>query len=84
MVVLSAFYYVIDVRQLWSGAPLIFLGMNPILLFCAHECFQEYFPFSWYADNPTHGEMLAMNIIGASLWTLMAWYWHQQKFFVKI
>lgn len=84
MVVLSAFYYVIDMRKWWSGMPLVYLGLNPILLFCAHECFQEYFPFSWYVSNPTHGDMMAMNIIGTSLWTLLAWHWYQQKFFVKI
>jgi predicted acyltransferase len=84
MLVLSAFYFVIDMRKWWSGMPLVYLGLNPILLFCAHECFQEYFPFSWYVSNPTHGDMMAMNIIGTGLWTILARYWYQKKFFVKI
>jgi hypothetical protein len=84
MVLLSIFFYCIDVRKWWSGRPFTYLGLNPILLFCCHEFFQEYFPFSWYVAIPTHANTIAMNVIGVSLWAAVAWYCHSIKFFVKI
>ena len=51
---------------------------------CGHETFQEYFPFSWYEAQPSHQTMMAMNVIGTSLWVAIAYYCYQVKFFVKI
>jgi heparan-alpha-glucosaminide N-acetyltransferase len=36
-ILLSFFYLVCDVLQWWTGAPLKFVGMNSILIYCGHE-----------------------------------------------
>ena len=84
MVVLSLFYLIVDVKKWWDGAPFVYLGLNPILLYCGHETFQEYFPFSWYEADPSHQTMMAMNVIGTGLWVAIAFYCYKVKFFVKI
>ena len=84
MLVLCIFYHLIDMKKWWSGTPFIYLGLNPILLYCGHETFQEYFPFSWYITSPSHQTMMAMNVIGTSLWVAIAYFCFKIKFFVKI
>eukprot|EP00605_Chrysophyceae_sp_TOSAG23-4_P002998 GSChrysophyteH1.ASY1.ANO1.3303.1 assembled CDS len=84
MIGLSIVYVLVDVHKFWTGAPFTYLGLNSILLFMAHEIFQEYFPFSWQLQYPSHASLLFMNIVGASLWALIARYLYSVKFFLKI
>jgi predicted acyltransferase len=84
MIGLSATYVVVDMYGLWTGAPFTYLGLNSILIFCSHEVFQEYFPFSWDLSYPTHYSLMLMNVIGVSLWIAIARYCYSIKFFVKI
>ena len=42
---LSATYALVDVYHFFSGAPLSYLGMNSILVYCAHGILHRYFPF---------------------------------------
>jgi hypothetical protein len=61
--------------------------MNSILIYCGHETFGEFFPFSWYQENGggrLHGNLLAMNMVGTACWILLAFYYYKIKFFVKI
>lgn len=51
--VLSLFYYVIDVRKWWRGGPFRFVGMNSILVYAGSEIFQVYFPFQSKRCSPS-------------------------------
>lgn len=78
-------YYVIDVKKWWTGVPLYYVGMNSILLYVGHEVFQDFIPFSWGAGaTSTHGELLAMNMLGTTYWVIIAYYCYKINFFVKI
>jgi len=52
-ILLSLYYVVVDVKMWWAGNPLRAMGMNSILLYCSHEIFQGYFPFTIPGPN-TH------------------------------
>ena len=84
MLGLSVTYVFVDYLGWWTGAPFRYYGLNSILLFCAHEIFQEYFPFEWDQTYPTHMSMLTMNIVGVTLWGLFARWCYSIKFCVKV
>jgi len=48
---LVLFYLIVDVAQVWSGAPFIFVGMNSILIYACHGILHKYFPFSFANDG---------------------------------
>ncbi len=81
---LSMCYIPIDIYQVWTGAPMIYLGMNSIILYCGHEILEEYFPFSYEVDSQTHGNLLLCNCVGVLSWVIIAFYFYKIKFFVKI
>ncbi|XP_789038.4 heparan-alpha-glucosaminide N-acetyltransferase isoform X2 [Strongylocentrotus purpuratus] len=81
---LAIFYYLIDVQIWWTGVPFYFVGMNSIAVYCGSEVLGKYFPFCWEPVFNTHAELLAMNVIGASLWVLISYYMYAIDFFVKI
>ena len=82
---LSICYVLIDVYQLWTGAPFIFLGMNSILAYSFHGIFNEFFPFSYaLSSHPTHAQLLQRDFIGATCWLVVAYYWYSVDFFVKV
>ncbi len=84
MIALSGVYFLVDQRGWWTGAPFRYLGLNSILLYVGHELLQGYFPFEWAQEFPTHMSLITMNIIGVTLWALIARYCYAIKFFVKI
>ncbi|KAF7664073.1 hypothetical protein LDENG_00190400 [Lucifuga dentata] len=66
-VLLSLVYYMVDVKEWWSGAPFYYAGMNSILVYVGHEVFEEYFPFCWRMTNSqSHAEHLIQNIVATS------------------
>jgi len=83
-ILLTTMYLLIDVWNIWTGAPLFYAGMNPILLYVGHEICEEFFPFSWQPYSQSHAELLFMNLWGMSLWVLVAFFLHQKKIFVSI
>ena len=86
MLGLSLTYLAVDVYKLWSGAPFRFLGLNSILIYCAHGVFEGYFPFSYYISpkNWSHASVLTSNVVGVVCWMAVAYYCFRIKFFVKI
>jgi len=76
-------YYVVDVKKVWNGAPVKFVGMNSILIYCAHELLEGQFPFGYLAEN-THASQLAQNMFAVACWTIVAFRMYQLKFFVNI
>lgn len=83
-VLLTAMYALIDVFRLWSGAPLVSLGMNSIALYMGHELLSDRFPFTFNTDASDHGMLLLRNVVGVGAWVLIAVYMHSIDFFVKI
>ena len=82
-ILLCICYYLIDVKQWWSGAPFKWVGMNSIVLYCGSELLQMYFPFS-YKTGPFHGAILASNLIGTGVWFLIAYVMYKKKNFINI
>ncbi len=80
---LTVCYFLIDVIDLWNGAPFIYLGMNSILMYVGHELLGNYFPFTFDAPA-THLGQLAQNLLGASTWLVIAYYCYEIKFFIAI
>ncbi|XP_048053375.1 heparan-alpha-glucosaminide N-acetyltransferase isoform X3 [Megalobrama amblycephala] len=84
-VALGVFYYMVDVKKWWSGAPFFYPGMNSILVYVGHEVFEEYFPFRWkMANNQSHAEHLAQNLLATSIWVFIAYLLYRKKIFWKI
>uniref|UniRef100_A0A8C2I1T7 Heparan-alpha-glucosaminide N-acetyltransferase n=1 Tax=Cyprinus carpio TaxID=7962 RepID=A0A8C2I1T7_CYPCA len=84
-VALVFFYYSVDVKKWWSGAPFFYPGMNSILVYVGHEVFEEYFPFRWkMANSQSHAEHLAQNLVATSIWVIIAYLLYRKKIFWKI
>ncbi|XP_077310059.1 heparan-alpha-glucosaminide N-acetyltransferase-like [Lithobates pipiens] len=82
---LSLMFYVIDVRHWWGGQPFIYPGMNSIFVYVGHTLLATYFPFNWEVkDSKSHYELLAQDLLGTSIWVLVAYLLYRQKFFLKI
>lgn len=77
-------YTLIDIYNIWSGAPFIYLGMNSILIYFCHDIFMPYFPFSYMLPNYSHSTVLLSNMISVISWMTVAFFCYRNKFFVKI
>ncbi|EGG17785.1 transmembrane protein [Cavenderia fasciculata] len=82
--VLAIFYVVVDIKRIWNGAPLVYVGMNPITIYCGHEILGGYFPFSFYASVQTHALYLLSNCIGVGCWLLIAYLMYKNRVFINI
>ena len=80
---LMALFYVIDVKGWWSGKPLIFPGMNAIILFMGHEILEDYFPLRWKSKN-NHEMTLFFSCWGATFWTFVAYKLYKKKIFISL
>ena len=81
---LSLCYLFCDVLKLWSGAPFNFMGMNSILLYCSHDVFSEFFPFSYDTNETSHEQLLVCNMIGTGCWLVLSYYFFKTGFFWKL
>jgi heparan-alpha-glucosaminide N-acetyltransferase len=70
---LSLFYYVIDVKQLWTGNPFYYLGTNSILIYICHCLFNKTLPCQFIVSN-THFSQVIMHLWGSIFWTLISFY----------
>lgn len=83
-VLFSLIYLVTDWFQKWNGGPFSFAGYNSILLYIGHELTKGIFPFGWTPVGSSHGTHLLMNLWGASLWMLIAYACHRNKFYLSV
>jgi heparan-alpha-glucosaminide N-acetyltransferase len=74
----------LSLSPLPSPLPLLFAGMNSIIVYVGHEMFEDYFPFSWVGHRDTCLSFLSSNLVGTCMWMLIAYYWYLIGFFVKI
>jgi heparan-alpha-glucosaminide N-acetyltransferase len=84
LVGLASCYVFVDIYKVWTGAPFLYMGMNSILFYCAHEIFEEYMPFGYNVKTVEHGPELLSDVIGVSAWVALAYYCWTIKFFVKV
>ncbi len=80
---LAVCYIVVDVFQIWNGAPFIYVGMNSIVIYVGSETLQPYFPFS-YQVAQLHSHILATNLIGVAAWHLIAYKFYYERLFINI
>lgn len=82
---LALFYVIIDVLKWWSGTPLVYAGMNSILLYVGHSVLGSMFPWRWsIGPMNTHLVLLMENIWHASMWVVIAYYFYCIKVFVSV
>lgn len=83
---LIGLYYLIDVWNLWDGAPFFFVGMNSILVYLLHEILEGQVPFcgDGCTGESTHALNMANQIGGVSVWVCYLYYLYRQKFFVVL
>lgn len=84
-ILLTIFYVVIDVRNLWSGMPLVYAGMNAIIMYVGHEVFHSMLPWHWHiGPMNTHFVLLLENMWNASLWVVIAYVLYCKQIFISI
>jgi heparan-alpha-glucosaminide N-acetyltransferase len=80
---LTILYLLVDVRQWFTGAPFLWLGMNSIAIYICHDRFAYSFPVQWDV-NSTHAEQLAVHLYGAFFWSFVAGFMYYKKIFIAI
>ena len=81
--ILPLLYILVDVKQWFTGAPFLWLGMNSIAIYMCHERFSTSFPVQ-FEVNRTHAERLAMHLYGAFFWSIVAGIMYYNKVFIAI
>ncbi len=96
LLLLAAFYYVVDVRR-WRGAwcaPFVWIGMNPITLYLANNLLgsaraaQRLVGGSVQlsvsaAFSPAAGELL-IELASVALLLVLAWFLHRRQIFLRV
>ena len=70
--------------RFWSGSPLIFPGMNSILMYMGHEIMSGKIPWAWKPFTESHAEILAMNLWGCGLWVATSYLLYRKKMFLAL
>jgi heparan-alpha-glucosaminide N-acetyltransferase len=80
---LTILYLLVDVRQWFTGAPFLWLGMNSIAIYICHDRFSVSFPVQFDIEN-THAAQLAVHLYRAFFWSLVAGFMYYKKIFIAI
>ncbi|XP_071495870.1 heparan-alpha-glucosaminide N-acetyltransferase-like [Diadema antillarum] len=80
----ALFHVLIDVTRFWNGAPLIYAGMNSLMLYVGSEIMSRYLPFTWQPIVGNHAEYCAIAYWSMTLWLIIAYVAYRKKFFLKI
>ena len=76
-------YFIIDMKQWWNGSPIIYPGMNSIVIYFCHAVFRTTFPCQWLVSD-THAAQLFLNVWGSTFWTGVATYLFYKKIFINL
>ena len=76
-------YIIIDLKEFWNGCPLIYLGMNSIVIYFCRGVFSNTLPFYFVVPN-NHVSKLFMNLWGAVCWNLIAIYLYLKKILINL
>ncbi|CAL7952142.1 unnamed protein product [Xylocopa violacea] len=77
-------YVLVDYKQVWSGAPFIYAGTNPIFLYVGHILTKDLFPWAWNIAHPTHASVLAVNLWTTTLWAIIAYLLYRKDIIITI
>ncbi|EQC36736.1 hypothetical protein SDRG_06172 [Saprolegnia diclina VS20] len=78
-------FLAVDTFKLWTGAPFVQAGMNPIVLYLGHELLQDHFPFGFKHDiEPTHTLSMLSALLGAISWVGIALLLHRRNVFLTV
>lgn len=82
---LTLCYLIIDVVNWWSGTPLVYAGMNAIVLYVGHEIMHSMLPFRWnIGAMNTHFVLLLENGWNAMMWTWVAYFLHLKRIYISV
>lgn len=80
---LTVLYLLVDVYQLFTGEPFLWLGMNSIVIYVCHGMFQGHF-FVAFPAKDTHASQIAINLYGSFFWSVVAGVMYWKKIFIAI
>lgn len=84
-VLLAIMYVIVDVRSYWRGAPLVYAGMNAIIIYVGHQVFHKMLPWHWsIGPMNTHFMRLLESGWNTALWVGIAYYLYKRKIFYSI
>ncbi|KAG4074764.1 hypothetical protein HA402_006403 [Bradysia odoriphaga] len=82
---LTLFYILVDVLNWWSGTPLVYAGMNAILLYVGHSVIGSMFPWRWsIGPMNTHLVLLVENMWHAGMWVVVSYFFYCKKVFISV
>ncbi|EDW66232.1 heparan-alpha-glucosaminide N-acetyltransferase [Drosophila virilis] len=85
LVLLSLLYYVVDVRQLWSGYPFTECGMNAIIMYVGHTIMHKMLPWHWrIGAMNTHFLLLLEAVWNTLIWVGIALYLDARQFYYSL
>lgn len=77
-------HFFIDYKLYWSGAPFVYAGLNPIILYIGHMITMGLFPWAWELSHPMHWSLLAMNLWTTTLWGIIAYWLYLKDVIISI
>lgn len=78
-------YWLVDVKQCWSGNPFRWVGMNSILIFFYHWTMKRVCPHLLrFGPINTHFVLLLDSGFQVAMWMIVAWYLHRKQIFLKV
>lgn len=84
-ILLTFFYIIIDVLNLWSGTPLVYAGMNSIMMYVGHGIIGSMLPWRWtIGPMNTHLVLLVENMWHAGMWVVVAYFLYCKKLFISV
>lgn len=82
---LGIMYVIIDLLDIWNGAPFIFPGMNSIAVYFLHSSYWSNFPVNWaMPDEQEHWQRLIVVCWSTSFWTFIAYVLYFKKIFIAL
>ncbi|GMH74068.1 hypothetical protein TL16_g06360 [Triparma laevis f. inornata] len=95
-VIFTVLFYFIDYCEdngekegevIWAGWPLREVGKNSIVLYMGHELLDGVMPFAFYfteRSKELHWGVTLSNVIGVSVWVIIALKMDKKKFYVSV
>ncbi|XP_017880223.1 heparan-alpha-glucosaminide N-acetyltransferase-like isoform X2 [Ceratina calcarata] len=77
-------YVLIDYKQVWSGAPFIYAGSNPIFIYVGHVLTKGLFPWAWHYAHSCHAVELIINLWTTVLWGLIGYVLYRSDVIITI
>jgi heparan-alpha-glucosaminide N-acetyltransferase len=78
---LIVLYSLIDLYDIYSGTPFIYLGRNSITIYICHGIFFDHFPF--FAVKNTHAWLLFKDFYGIAIWCIVAALMDHNKVYIN-